>query len=424
MFARIIDVCTADYGVYNKLGKIFPAKALGDKLCKPGKIIIFNPVITFLVVLVVYPLVCLLILPFFMISFILSSPGSWFVFFSLIIFGTRSFARTMIFPGSLQSVQRNVSQEYLKGIMGQLERISSISSNMSIQIIGLVTSGNTKNCQLNMEDITVMSDKSLPRLLLIIKEGIDDLPRSATDNCRRALENLYSSGCKLYSGLRSLVDVLQAYTYLHQVVSARSNELSVATMACIDASSEVNAALLEIKSLIGASSNKAGGDHIGVGGYFSSIKANLTEFFRANNGLEQASFPMMRKHICVMFPSHSSSSLTHPSAPLVSDDMRCPAADALRKTRVRRLTLTGSDGHTIDAIMVYAHDIENDGDVDSFSTPLSHPDVPTVLFCPPNAGFYECLAMSQPGGSWLWFYANVHGKCAYCERYFDLGIIF
>jgi hypothetical protein len=412
MLARFLEVFTADYGIYSTLGKIFPTKSLGDKLCKPGKIIIFNPVITVLVVIVVYPVLCVLIFPFFIISFILSSPGSWLVFFGLIVLGTRAFARTMIFPGSLQSVQRNVSQEYLKGVTGQLERMASASSNMSLQIIGLVSNGNVKNCQISLEDMISMCDKSLPRLLLIIEEGIGELASNPTDSSKRALENLHRSGCKLYSGLKSLIDVLQQYTYLHQVVATKSTELSTATMAIVDASSEVNAALLEVKVLLGGSSDKAGGDRAGGGGYFGNIKFTITEFFRGDNGLEKASFPMMRKHICIMFPPHSSAALTRPQVSADGMDTSLPV-DMFNKTRVRRYALTAPEGHTIDAIMVYAHDLD-DADIEaSSSPPHSHVDVPTVLFCPPNAGFYECLSMSQPGGSWLWFYANLHGMSCY-----------
>ena len=409
ILTRIGDIISADYGLYRTVGMVMPAKALSDKLWKPWKLISYNPVITVLVVIVVYPILCILIFPFFLISFVLSSIGSWIVFFGIVGLGTRSLARTMIFPGSLRTVQRDVSQEYMKGIINQFNRIATMSSDVSVQIIGLVSTGNTHNCAINLDDITSTCDKILPILLLIVKEGYDAIN---TENevdiaSGRCLQQLYLSGRELLSCVATLRQVLQVAPMLAQVVAAKSNELSAATMACIDACSDVNTALLEIKGRLCLGQEEDGSKPSGWTGQFMS---NIRDFFRRDTPLEKASFPMMRKHICTMHPSHSSSpirareeSLWSPAERVGPGGNGCASPVRAISSRVRRMRLMAAEGHIIDAIMVYAHDVDGTEEY-----PLTA--VPTVLFCPPNAGFYECLSMSQPGGSWLWYYANHLGK--------------
>lgn len=66
--------------------------------------------------------------------------------------------------------------------------------------------------------------------------------------------------------------------------------------------------------------------------------------------------------------------------------------------RVKRLHIRNNKNKKIDAMLIYANKDHMDESVRNR---------PTVLFCNPNAGYYECFSLSSNGSSWVHFYTNV-----------------
>ena len=89
------------------------------------------------------------------------------------------------------------------------------------------------------------------------------------------------------------------------------------------------------------------------------------------------------------------------------------------KTAVERFSIAASSdcvtncmdtaSPTIDGILVYGRD---DAPLSNFAvheTRNTNLQLPIVLYCPPNAGFYECIGMSPVDSNWVGVYTSMLG---------------
>ncbi len=134
--------------------------------------------------------------------------------------------------------------------------------------------------------------------------------------------------------------------------------------------------------------------------YLSQIKqllSSLTDLWTGPVGIELAALPMMRKHISLQYLSSNVSPI-----PFEYQSRVCP------------LSIQGANNNRIDGLLITHSSLpisttQNLQSICSGSTTTTSPasvETPTVLFCPPNAGFYECLVMAQSNSSWLGFYLS------------------
>ena len=144
--------------------------------------------------------------------------------------------------------------------------------------------------------------------------------------------------------------------------------------------------------------------------FLSQISQSISGIFdlwKGPTGIEISSFPMMRKHIQLQYltPISSSGSINISSPNNLNSDIL-----ERYQSRVCRLTIQGCDSNIIDGILI-AHSrvsieiirsINNKSQTTNPSNSLIYD--PIVLFCCPNAGFYEGLVMAQSSSSWLGFY--------------------
>eukprot|EP01034_Spumella_vulgaris_P034452 gene34452-42490_t len=93
-----------------------------------------------------------------------------------------------------------------------------------------------------------------------------------------------------------------------------------------------------------------------------------------------------------------------------SEKLTFPYMRELLRSRfdAQRLTITGSTGNTIDAIVIKSSAVMN-GELRPRSAATQSADQTVdsrgmVLFCSPNAGFYECVSQSELRQSWLGYY--------------------
>ena len=121
--------------------------------------------------MVIYPILSLIIFPFFLLSYFLTSYGSWIVFLLSIIVLLRYFAICMIFPGSLPSMERKISNDYLRGMAAQFDKIGISASTISSSLVHAST-GMNSNVTVRFDDLQTLSTRSLPILIAVIKEGI------------------------------------------------------------------------------------------------------------------------------------------------------------------------------------------------------------------------------------------------------------
>lgn len=163
-----------NFGIYLFIGNYLPKKTISTKLNGIFKIILLNPLLVLSFLFIIYPLICLIILPFYLLSYFISSFGSFIILIIIFIIILRYFTRILIFPGSLASLKRNISKEYLKGMSSQFDKIGISINNFSSSIIHL-SSGIGNNLTLKLNEFDLLVNRSLPILIIVLKEGIQVL---------------------------------------------------------------------------------------------------------------------------------------------------------------------------------------------------------------------------------------------------------
>ena len=119
-----------------------PANCLASKLWKPFQVIVINPIYSAVILLALYVIFVIAYTPFWLISFLVSSWGSLFLFGYMLVWGLRAFARTISFPGSSKSLQRDFSLDYIRRTVQQIDMFANLSSNFAIL---LANSGKARN---------------------------------------------------------------------------------------------------------------------------------------------------------------------------------------------------------------------------------------------------------------------------------------
>lgn len=105
---RLWSMCSAF------VGKMFPTHSLADEIGALSEIA-YNPAVSLAVICALHLIIVLVVFPFYVMSYIVSTPGSWLLFAMLIVWLSRFVARSMMFPGALLPVQRSISKEILRG---------------------------------------------------------------------------------------------------------------------------------------------------------------------------------------------------------------------------------------------------------------------------------------------------------------------
>lgn len=147
--------------------------------------------------------------------------------------------------------------------------------------------------------------------------------------------------------------------------------------------------------------------------FFSQINhfiSSLTDIWKGPTGIEISSFPMMRKHIQMQYLNTISTTQSTQNSPFLIQNNIVSDFLQYNQSRVCRLSIEGCDGNLIDGVLIsnIKMSIETIRLIYE-KTQTNNPSpsfiyTPTVLFCCPNAGFYECLVMAQSNSSWLGFY--------------------
>lgn len=153
--------------MYGQCVDVLINSTLADKISWSFfKFILFNPIVVFVVVIILYIIFFIVFLPLYLISYIISSWGSFLVFIWLICLLARLIARTMSFPGSTKSLQRDYSVDFMKRFLIQLENTAAMASNFTCTLM-LVASG-----QIPRVEIQLLAQK-----LQEVKYHTDLLPR-------------------------------------------------------------------------------------------------------------------------------------------------------------------------------------------------------------------------------------------------------
>lgn len=111
-----------------------PSRCLVSKLWKPFQVVVGSPGYSAVILLILYIVFILLWLPFWLTSFAVGSWGSLFILCYLLVWGLRAFARTISFPGSSKSLQRDFSLDYIRRTVQQVDHFGTLASNFAVLI--------------------------------------------------------------------------------------------------------------------------------------------------------------------------------------------------------------------------------------------------------------------------------------------------
>ena len=103
------EMARKNEGVLSGCLNVLLNSTLADRLWSPWITIAFSPAVAGAGLLAVYLVFLVLFLPLFLLSYILTSFGSFLFLLFLIVLGARSLARSLAFAGSTLSVQREMS---------------------------------------------------------------------------------------------------------------------------------------------------------------------------------------------------------------------------------------------------------------------------------------------------------------------------
>lgn len=113
-------------------------KTVADVTCLVCHWLLFNPTTTFIVATALYILFVIIFAPFLLLSYVISSVGSFLLFVLILCLAARTLSRTMAFAGSNLGYQRSIAADFLRRICEQLNQISYASSDlMSTMLLSL-----------------------------------------------------------------------------------------------------------------------------------------------------------------------------------------------------------------------------------------------------------------------------------------------
>lgn len=187
------------------LGKcvdIMLTRTLADRLWSPFRSIAFSPVIALIVSISLYIVFCIVYIPLFLLSFLLTTYGSCLFVIFIIVLCARSLARTIAFPGSTMSLQRELSADFMRRLSIQLENFATDSANYTATLM-LIISGRIPSVENStmidrLREIQVMAE-ILPRIafwlersqgLLANKSDIAVNDYAQISSLRRSIETL------------------------------------------------------------------------------------------------------------------------------------------------------------------------------------------------------------------------------------------
>ena len=111
---------------------LVPGKSMADTYPAILFYISFSPTYGSGIFLVVYLIFIIVFIPFWLLSYFVTSTGSTVVLICSLVMVCRAFARLMTFPGASKSLQREVSGDYLKRFAVQLHDFAALSAQFAI----------------------------------------------------------------------------------------------------------------------------------------------------------------------------------------------------------------------------------------------------------------------------------------------------
>lgn len=372
----------------NSLNSVISHVTLADKLWPPFKMLVFSPLVTGIFLLIFYFSIVIFYVPLWLLSFLVTSVGSFLIFIALLVLAARSIGRSIAFPGSTPNVQREISSDFIRRVLMQLESISTLSSNFNATLLAM-SSG-----QLRVSEIGIFQQRASEIMLACdmlgkLADWINKVKRDLSTNLKPeeivSIGQLGAAALELSNILNDLRPTITSYVSGSHQRSSSSTDRASENATVLQALRASQA----LKSCVDVMKPKK----IEADGIWATVNTIL-KINTGPTGYEKLSFPMMREQLMAMYNAERIS-LTGPDHNVI-DGMYIKCAKKIsQKTRVGELT-------PAEPLIATS----KSGDISS---------VGTVLFCCPNAGMYECMALASRDQSWVGLYTKLGLDVCICN---------
>lgn len=361
------------------------SSSVADQFVGPIRAICYSPVITLVVVLVVYLAFLIVFCPLWLLSFFITVYGSCAVFCILFHFLAVFITRSIAFPGSMVSTQQQVSAEVVKRVATFLEQIAK-STNEACALLMLVFTGQLAVAELaniQRELVNIWASlQYLPNLLFGVAQAVDYLKKERllneqelinTTQLVKGMEDFSSTLQALLSALTSNdLSKLQDRGFVSRLgreLPFRAHELASTAGKCLAASEVLRISANNVQP-------KAAEDD---GDLLAMVRPLLTSKI---TGYNQLAFPFMR----ALLMRNYGAKIVHVKGS-GDNGIDCVYFSSAEASRLKVAKAAGMD----------------------LSAPSNHtPAVGNkmVFYCGPNAGFFETLAQMDIESSWLGYYLS------------------
>eukprot|EP01041_Mallomonas_annulata_P010249 gene10249-21380_t len=296
----------------------------------------------------------------------------------------------MIFPGSLSSVQKDISQDFLRRLTTQVETISSMTANLSATLL-IVFSGNMTLEEASLDPRTIQNVlniiESLKKLCIWLTNTKSKLENTLSTDDKDLLLQLQLGLSDLASSLQTLSPYLQQLSVRTYMLLMNDHRLKIALTKCLHASELLKTLSVSIRP----KKNESNGILHAIVGLFRSREGP--------SGMECISFVVMREQLYSSFGAECISIPVNKGNNNSIDAAIIPSTKCLNY-KLQQQSLSSSTPSS-----------SSSSSSPVATTPSANSNIPTaigtVLFCNPNAGFYECLSQSQRDNSWLGLYTQL-----------------
>lgn len=425
-------------------------QTLAEKLWTPFRMICFNPLISLGVLILIYIIFTIFFLPLWILSFIITSYGSFIIFLLLFHYLIIYIIRLIAFPGCNQSTQKQLAQDFWKRILSFLENIAMHSNQYSSTML-LIANGQLpiQEIYTNMQELQkiLMMIEYLPNMMNYLQDTID--------YCKAEKELNYLEIKLLNDFITQLEQYYQSFHYLYHFLNEefyhisshsittqqnhhhhqQKNQRLLLTHAskCLKASENIR---VLTQTLLPESNGGNGGDSSDHGEDGESSNQNnlgisqllklFCSFREKINSFEHITFPYMRAILTHRYGAKNYWIKGSNGNRIDGVYINAMKALELQKQPPKRPSPTSSNLPVHNASSNNGLHPESFQKASSTSTSsqgkglsIQVPGSPIdqkstfpesqglVLFCNPNAAYYETISQQEFEKSWLGYYINL-----------------
>eukprot|EP01038_Epipyxis_sp_PR26KG_P013207 gene13207-17699_t len=400
---------------WSYIHKLINVKTIADKINPPLKNIINSSFNAFILIIVIYILFLILFVPLWLISFLITSYGS----FLLSLYGLHRLCiyitSLIAFPGSMKSTQKDIAIDFINSHLNNIEICSKMIGEISASLLLIA---NNKLSINELPSIQSQLDELFPYIIKS-KDNSQYLANAIINIYKLKLiseeeyvnyNQLPQQQNQLISQTHELASVHDLYYQLQQSIQIQrnhNNRNQTNNNSGYDNNIiKICANLLKISEAIKYTlsiirpTHQNNEENKQIQKIMKSIYAFLG-FGMSLQGIELLSFPLMREKLKDRVGALPFSILGS-SNNIIIDGMIIPyhlGKNKMKNSHSNSATTTTTNNNKIE---YFPNDNNRKG---------------IVLFCSPNAAFYENIAQIDINSTWFGFYSQLgYDVCVYNYR--------